>query len=83
MAISELSRKLLEVLTSKSGLWMKRSEIARGLNKARLNQYEIAALDFMASQGLIDYRKQNNQTPIGYHWEYRAHNVEVNETLNG
>ncbi len=64
--------KLLELLRARRGDWLSRSQIADVLNKRRLNPAETALLEMLAVQGLIEVQRATDETPIGYHWEYRA-----------
>lgn len=64
--------KLLQILKAHRGVWLTRSDVAGALNKRRLNPGETALLDMLAALGEIEVQRVNDQTPMGYHWEYRA-----------
>jgi hypothetical protein len=67
-----LRTALLKVVSDGQGDWIKRNQIAKQFKKKRLNQYEIALLDTMVGEGMIESRQRENATPIGFHWEYRV-----------
>ncbi len=66
------AERLMEVLKSRRGVWLSRSDIAEQLNKKRLNPGETALLDMLAALGEIEVQRVNDATPMGYHWEYKA-----------
>jgi hypothetical protein len=70
--ITDQAMKILEVLDSKRGHWMKRKEIALALGKRRLTPYDIELLQRLCDEGLAEIGKRPNPTPIGYEYAYRA-----------
>lgn len=70
--ITPHGEKLLEALRAQTGEWLARSDIAAAIGKKRLTQYDMAMLDLLADQQLIEKRQKEGYSPLGYMWEYRA-----------
>lgn len=68
---NHVSSELLTVLAS-TGDWMSHTDIAQALGKRRLDAGRVMALKLMAGQQMIESRKVENDTPIGYRLEYRV-----------
>lgn len=65
------SQRILDVLRSATD-WMNRRDIARAMNKKQLNPYDIAVLQVLTGQGLIEASQRDNNSPVGWEWMYRA-----------
>lgn len=63
---------LLNVLKDAPGKWFTRSAIARAMHKRRLSSYDIAMLEILQVQGLVEIQHRENRTPIGYEFVYRT-----------
>jgi hypothetical protein len=70
--LTEHGEKLLAIIRSRGGEIVTRSDIAKALDKTRLNVWDVALLDKMAGQGMIEATKRKIKSPIGYEWVYRA-----------
>ncbi len=79
MRLSEQANKFLIILRQYSGNdhWLSRSDIADLIGKKRLNPYEVAAIDLLAENGLIERTREQMPGPIGYQWKYRVLNNVV------
>lgn len=66
------TERLLEILKPFSGdNWARRADIARGLEKRKLSSYDIALLEILQEQGVIEIMLRDNRTPIGFEFVYR------------
>ena len=65
------SNFILKTLQS-HGVWMTRTEIATKIGKKVLNKWDMALLDLLISQRLVEVEKQKFQGGIGFAWMYRA-----------
>ncbi len=63
---------LLHVLRGSPGEWFTRSDIAKALEKRKLSSYDIAMLEVLESQGVVEIQHRENRTPIGYEFVYRT-----------
>jgi hypothetical protein len=70
--LTEHSDRLLEVLKQRPGEWVSRSDIARILEKRKLSAYDIAMLEILEHQGVIEIKHRDNRTPIGFEYVYRT-----------
>lgn len=70
--LAEQAQRLLEILRETRTPWMNRKEIARAIGKRRLTPYDIALLELLQEQGLVEIQSRTNGTPIGYEWVYHA-----------
>ena len=52
--------------------WMNRSLIAWDIGKKRLTPYDIAMLDLLEAEGLIDVVQWEGYSPHGYTYGYKA-----------
>jgi len=64
--------KLLEVLIKENDDWVNRRRIAQIIGKRRLIPYDIDCLLLLEERELVDIRKVQDDTPIGYQVVYRA-----------
>jgi hypothetical protein len=64
--------KLLEALRSAGGQWMNRRAIANAIGKRRLTPYDLALLELLVNEGIIEAEKHPSKAPIPFEWEYRA-----------
>lgn len=69
--ITPLGNLLRGVLQAEAGKWLTRNQIAEKLGRSRLTPYDIATLEYLANQGLIEAR-QATRGVIGKRWEYRS-----------
>lgn len=65
------SQKILDIL-KESGEWLNRRDVAQAMGKKQLNPYDIAILQVLAAQGLIETDRKDNNSPVGWEWVYRA-----------
>lgn len=72
VSLTELADQLLAALNCTPGQLVGRSELAKRLNKSRLNVREIAALDMLAETGRAERVRVEDPRPIGYRYEYRS-----------
>jgi hypothetical protein len=63
--------KILNVIRQHEG-WVKRRDIARGLGKNALNTGDLALLQYLAEQGLIEIVSVPTRAPSGQRMEYKA-----------
>ena len=70
--LSEQAQGVLRAVQSSDGDWMKRSAIARAMDKKRLNPYEVAQLSLLIEKELVEVKQEPDNTPIGYVYLYRA-----------
>jgi Fe2+ or Zn2+ uptake regulation protein len=70
--LTEQAQKLLEILQAAKNPWMNRKDIAKAIGKRRLTPYDIALLELLQAQGLVEIQSRANGTPIGYEWVYHA-----------
>lgn len=73
MELSDQARRFLDVINANAGQWLTRRQIAGLVGKKRLNPYEIAALDLLTEQKLIDRQEVKVAGAIGFQYNYRAH----------
>lgn len=74
-SISRLEKQsdiLLNILREDPGQWFTRSDIAKAIDKRKLSSYDIAMLEILQAQGLVEIRHRENRTPIGYEFVYRT-----------
>lgn len=71
-ALTPQAQQLLAIVQRAGGGWVNRSAIAAALEKPRLHVWHIALLDKLAGYDLIEKRKTQVQSPVGYEWQYRA-----------
>ena len=73
MLLSDQATKFLTLLKqySADSRWLSRSEIATLTGKKRLNPYEVAAINLLAENGLIECVREDMPGAIGYQWKYR------------
>lgn len=64
--------KLLEVLIKANARWITRRQIAQVIGKRRLIPYDIDCLRLLQERSLVDMKKIDDNTPIGYQVVYRA-----------
>ena len=64
------ARKLIAAMYD-SADWMTRDELAKALQKNRLNPHDIVLLDRLAVASLIDTRKRDRPRRIGFEFIYR------------
>lgn len=72
MELPETAQAILAMIQGQGGQWVSRSDIAKALDKKRLNGTDLAYLEIMALNGLIEEKKIDDSTPIGYQWMYKA-----------
>lgn len=65
------SRRILDAIKGGDD-WMNRRAIAEALGKKQLNPYDIAILQILTAQELIEIRRQDNNSPVGWEWQYKA-----------
>jgi hypothetical protein len=70
--LSAQAERVLTALQAVGDQWLSRSQIAKQLNKSRLNPYELAALDLLVEQGKVEVQKQEKTGYIDFQWVYRA-----------
>ena len=66
------AQRLLDIIRAGGGDWVPRRDIAAALGKRRLNGGDLAYLEVLAANHLIEAIQRRDDTPIGYRWEYRA-----------
>ena len=64
--------KLLEVLIKANAQWVNRRRIAESIGKRRLIPYDIDCLKLLEKRSLVNIKKVDDNTPIGYQVVYRA-----------
>lgn len=71
--LTDQQQKLLDIIRSAGGAWVKRSFIAEKIGKTSLNRWNVQSLDRLGELGLIEVEKRDVSTnPIGHEWRYRA-----------
>jgi hypothetical protein len=70
--LPEQAERILEILRGAEGEWMSRSEIAEKLGKKVLNPGEMAYMEIMELNNLIESKTSDARTPTGWQWVYRA-----------
>lgn len=69
--ISVAQEQLLDALTALGAGWHDRAALAEQLDKIRLNSVEIAALELLAVDGLIDMEAQPGRRAGAQKFVYR------------
>jgi hypothetical protein len=69
------ARHILQHLTE-IGTWANRGELAKRMQKNKLNKWDIVLLEKLVEGGLIETRKTPFHGPIGFEWQYRITSVE-------
>lgn len=64
------ARHILQHLTE-IGTWANRGELAKRMQKNKLNKWDVTLLEKLAESGLIETRKTPFHGPIGFEWQYR------------
>lgn len=72
MELPEQAQRILSIVKAAGGVWVDRREIAKALGKNRLNPGDLAYLDVLAANGIVETEQRKNNTPIGYEVVYRA-----------
>lgn len=70
--LTEQAQDLLEIIQAAAGGWLRRSDIARIQEKARLNVWDVKLLDRLQDAGLIEIQRRPFPGAVGYVWAYRA-----------
>jgi hypothetical protein len=66
------ARRLLSVIRSQNGQWLKRIDIARLLGNKTLSSGDMVLLQSLTEQNYIEARQAETTAPSGSRWEYRA-----------
>jgi DNA-binding HxlR family transcriptional regulator len=69
--VTPQGQQILDVIRE-MGDWIGRAEIARRVEKTKLNKWDVGMLKKLENDGLIEARKIPFHGAIGYEWEYRA-----------
>jgi hypothetical protein len=69
--LDQKATKMLEALERCGSGWHSRAEIAEALNKQRLTDADVLALDYLIKEGLIEAERHEIDAPIPVRWEYR------------
>lgn len=69
--LPEQASRILDILRS-TGEPMTRNDISEALGKNALNAGDLALLEVMELNGLVEIHKEPVHTPMGYQWVYRA-----------
>lgn len=72
MELPEQAQRILSIVKAAGGVWVDRREIAKALGKNRLNPGDLAYLDVLAANSIVETEQRKNNTPIGYEVVYRA-----------
>jgi hypothetical protein len=70
--LTEHGEKLLAIVRSWRGEFMTRSDIAKAMDKNKVNEWDVKLLNDLAGQGYIEIMKRPIKSPIGYEWVYRT-----------
>ena len=70
--LTEHAATLLEIIRRANGEIVTRSDIAKVLDKTRLNVWETKLLDDLIGEGYIEGGKKPVKSPMGYEWQYRS-----------
>lgn len=62
---------ILDALRSQDA-WMSRADIAAKMGKKVLNKWDMALLELLISQGLVQVEKRQVHGGIGFAWMYKA-----------
>ena len=66
------AENLLEIVRRGNGEIVTRADIAKAMDKTRLNVWDVKLLDDLIGQGYIEGEKRPIKSPIGYEWVYRS-----------
>lgn len=72
--LTEQAERLLEIVQRANGQIVTRSDIAKAMDKTRLNVWDVKLLDDLIGEGYIVGEKKPIKSPIGYEWQYRVIN---------
>lgn len=75
MKVTEQSQRFLDLLSRQPSKWFTRSELARLVGKRRLNPYDVAAIELLYEQGLVERQSQEKEGILNFKWVYRAKDV--------
>lgn len=76
IVLPKQAEKILQILKD-SGDWLSRDNIAKGLGKRKtLNPQEMAYMEVMTLNHLIEEKQEPADTPTGYKWVYKAVNSD-------
>lgn len=70
--LTEHAETLLEIIRRSGGEIVTRSDIAKALDKTRLNVWEVKLLDDLIGEGYIEGEKKPVKSPHGYEWTYKS-----------
>lgn len=70
--LTDQGGKLLQIIRGGGGEFMTRSDIAKVMDKNKLNVWDVKLLHDLAGQGRIEAVKRPIKSPIGYEWIYRS-----------
>jgi hypothetical protein len=70
--LMERMNQVINVLRSRNGDWLSRSQLAQGLGRRQLNQLDITAITLLEERGQIEVERKPDPRPAGVVFRYRV-----------
>jgi predicted DNA-binding ArsR family transcriptional regulator len=72
--LTEHAQKIYHAISAQRNQWLTRAQIARMIGKNRLTPYDIALLDRLVEEEMIDSQQEQGFSREGYRWVYGVFN---------